>query len=116
MRTDIAASHRLTDAQRRIVEWGDGPLVVIAGAGTGKTRVIVERVRHLLLTRGDVTVAPDGTLQASYPSAGPASGDPFSGPLLPEQILVLTYNVKAARELAERIEDSVDPAPVRAST
>ena len=39
---------RLTDAQRRIVEWGDGPLVVVAGAGTGKTRVIVERVRWLL--------------------------------------------------------------------
>ena len=38
----------LTPEQRRIVEWGDGPLVVIAGAGTGKTRVIVERVRYLL--------------------------------------------------------------------
>ena len=38
----------LTPDQRRIVEWGDGPVVVIAGAGTGKTRVIVERVRHLL--------------------------------------------------------------------
>ena len=35
----------LTPEQRAIVEWGDGPLVVIAGAGTGKTRVIVERVR-----------------------------------------------------------------------
>ena len=42
----------LTDEQRRIVEWGDGPAVVIAGAGTGKTRVIVERVRHLLETHG----------------------------------------------------------------
>jgi hypothetical protein len=38
----------LTADQRRIVEHGDGPLVVIAGAGTGKTRVIVERCRFLL--------------------------------------------------------------------
>ena len=43
----------LSDEQRPIVEWGDGPLVVIAGAGTGKTRVIVERVRYLLETKGE---------------------------------------------------------------
>src|SRR5918999_5925475 len=73
----------LTPEQRRIVEHGDGPLVVIAGAGTGKTRVIVERVRWLLETKPD---------------------------LLPEQILVLTYNVKAARDLQERLEEAVGPA------
>jgi DNA helicase-2/ATP-dependent DNA helicase PcrA len=67
----------LTDEQRRIVEWGEGPLVVIAGAGTGKTRVIVERVAHLLDTQPD---------------------------LPPEAILVLTYNVKAAAELRQRIQ------------
>src|SRR4029079_9208574 len=49
---------------------------VIAGAGTGKTRVIVERVRHLLETQAD---------------------------LKPEQILVLTYNVKATKELQDRL-------------
>src|SRR5689334_8848506 len=70
----------LTEEQRRIVEWGDAPAVVIAGAGTGKTRVIVERVKHLLETR-------EG--------------------LLPENLLVLTYNVKAAAELRERIEKAV---------
>ena len=73
----------LTPDQRRIVEWGDGPVVVIAGAGTGKTRVIVERVAHLLRTRED---------------------------LLPEQILVLTYNVKAAHELQERLDEAVGVA------
>jgi superfamily I DNA/RNA helicase len=77
---DVEPRSALTPEQRRIVEWGDGPVVVIAGAGTGKTRVIVERVRHLLETRPD---------------------------LLPEQILVLTYNVKAARELRDRLDATV---------
>ena len=44
----------LTPEQRAIVEADDGPVVVIAGAGTGKTRVIVERVRWLLETKGDL--------------------------------------------------------------
>src|SRR6476660_745002 len=83
-RTPVAgARSTLTPDQRRIVEFGDGPVVVIAGAGTGKTRVIVARVRWLLENR-------DG--------------------LLPEQILVLTYNVKAARELQERLDTTVGTA------
>ena len=52
--TDTNAASDLTPDQRRIVEWGDGPVVVIAGAGTGKTRVIVERVRWLLETKPDL--------------------------------------------------------------
>jgi superfamily I DNA/RNA helicase len=68
----------LTQEQRLAVEWGDGPLMVLAGAGTGKTTVIVERVRHLL--------ARDDGLQ-------------------PENVLVLTYNVKAAAELADRLQE-----------
>ena len=67
----------LTAEQRAAVEWGDGPLMVLAGAGTGKTTVVVERVRHLL------------------------GADPD---LAPENILVLTYNVKAAAELMDRFE------------
>ncbi len=78
----------LTPEQRRIVEWGDGPVVVIAGAGTGKTRVIVERVKYLLATRGADRVDL----------------------LLPEHLLVLTYNVKAARELQDRLDLAVGTA------
>jgi len=70
----------LTQEQRTAVEWGEGPLMVLAGAGTGKTTVVVERVRHLLAT------------------------DPE---LEPENILVLTYNVRAAGELLDRFEETL---------
>ena len=89
----------LTPDQRRIAEWGDGPLVVIAGAGTGKTRVIVERVRWLLETKG--------SLEAGGSQGEASETGPFEGPLMPEQILVLTYNVKAAKELGDRIEAAI---------
>jgi superfamily I DNA/RNA helicase len=83
--TAAPAPMSLTAEQRRIVEWGDGPAVVIAGAGTGKTRVIVERIRYLLDTGADQG-------------------------LMPEHLLVLTYNVKATAELRERLEKTVGVA------
>jgi superfamily I DNA/RNA helicase/RecB family exonuclease len=73
-------SFELTPEQQAAVEWGEGPLMVLAGAGTGKTTVVVERVRHLL--------AADPTLE-------------------PENVLVLTYNVKAAAELMDRLEQAL---------
>jgi len=74
---DASTRDWLTPEQRAGVEWGDGPLMVLAGAGTGKTTVVVERVRYLL------------------------ESDPG---LEPENILVLTYNVRAAGELTHRLE------------
>jgi DNA helicase-2/ATP-dependent DNA helicase PcrA len=63
-------------AQRRAIEHGDGPLLVIAGAGTGKTRVITERIRHLF--------ERDSSLLGEY-------------------ILGLTFTKKAAGEMLRRV-------------
>jgi DNA helicase-2/ATP-dependent DNA helicase PcrA len=70
------AGPKLNEAQRRAITHGEGPLLVIAGAGTGKTRVITERVRHLL-----------------------ESDDSLLG----ENILALTFTNKAMREMKGRV-------------
>jgi DNA helicase II / ATP-dependent DNA helicase PcrA len=67
---------KMNDAQRRAIAHGQGPLLVIAGAGTGKTRVITERIRHLL----DSDLSLGG-----------------------ENILGLTYTKKAAGEMKSRV-------------
>jgi len=71
---------KLNAAQRRAIMHGDGPLLVIAGAGTGKTRVITERIRHLLETDQS---------------------------LLGENILGLTFTKKAAGEMKVRVVKAV---------
>jgi DNA helicase-2/ATP-dependent DNA helicase PcrA len=70
----------LNDQQRAAVLHGDGPLLVVAGAGTGKTRVITERIRYLLETQPDL--------------AG-------------EQILGLTFTERAAGEMKWRVSQAV---------
>ncbi|MBI4058206.1 UvrD-helicase domain-containing protein [Candidatus Gottesmanbacteria bacterium] len=66
----------LNPEQLAAVQFGTGPLLIIAGAGTGKTTVITERIKHLITT----------------------------GQAKPAEILALTFTEKAAREMEERVD------------
>ena len=72
----LAYAGLLNEEQERVVEAGDGPLLVIAGAGSGKTRTLTWRVARLL---------HDG--------------------VPPESLLLLTFTNKAAREMLRRVEE-----------
>lgn len=71
-----SSEKKLNKEQLEAIEFGKGPLLIIAGAGTGKTTVITERIKYLV----------------------------SSGKAKPAQILALTFTDKAAREMEERVD------------
>lgn len=65
----------LNPAQRRAVLFGDGPLLIVAGAGSGKTTVLTRRIAHMVTERG----------------------------VDPSSVLAITFTNKAATEMKERL-------------
>src|SRR3989338_5211960 len=69
----------LTSFQQEAVKYDKGPLLIIAGAGTGKTTTLVEKIKFLILEKN----------------------------VKPENILALTFTDKAAREIEERVDEAL---------
>jgi DNA helicase-2/ATP-dependent DNA helicase PcrA len=69
----------LTKNQQQAVEYNDGPTLIIAGAGTGKTTVIVEKIKYLISNKLS----------------------------RPDEILALTFTDKSAREMEERVDKAM---------
>ena len=75
----MAEGKVLNPQQIEAVEHGEGPLLIIAGAGTGKTTVVTERIKYLITTKN----------------------------ISPSEILALTFTEKAAREMETRVDEAL---------
>jgi ATP-dependent DNA helicase Rep len=79
---------KLNDPQREAAKYIDGPLLVLAGAGSGKTRVITHKIVHLIDKCG----------------------------YQPKEIAAITFTNKAAREMQERVKGLLEDRPAKGLT
>ena len=77
MKKNKMTFNELTQQQQEAVEYIDGPLLIVAGAGTGKTRVISEKIRFLVKEKK----------------------------VKAKEILAVTYTEKGAQEMDERVSE-----------
>ncbi len=117
-RAVIAQAFRdLNDSQQQAVLTTEGPLLLLAGAGSGKTTVLVHRIANLMRygSASDSNEIPDyiteqdvETLEAFLQSGQPATPDIDAlctlHPVNPWNIIAITFTNKAANELKNRLE------------
>ena len=101
----MSSAFKLNPEQRKAVEHGEGPLLIIAGPGSGKTRVITQRIVHLLAGWGgaaeEAALLPDLNIPAFRTEESSGVG------VQPENILALTFTEKAAREMQRRVREAL---------
>ncbi|MBZ5669315.1 MAG: ATP-dependent helicase [Acidobacteriia bacterium] len=101
----MSSALKLNPEQLKAVEHGEGPLLIIAGPGSGKTRVITQRIVHLLAGSGGG--GEDAPALIDFVGMELRSGE-FSGERIrSDTILALTFTDKAAAEMQRRVRESL---------